>query len=177
VVVVGTSTDDLDAALALGAFVTDLILASADFGQEDEYDGLARLAPTIGFEKSWGEQTWREHVRVAGKALGLPDKADVPVEYARRYLLVRGAALCAVATAVAGPIAFVALAATQLERRLTRATGSGLVAAGCMGALLVLAADFVAARLSTALLVGVCTAVLGGVYLAWLPRTRRHVTV
>ena len=121
VVVVGTSTDDLDAALALGVapvafvsksyaepdgippwlegrldpaktevvnansgvdpeavgqFAPDLILASADFGLEDEYDGLAAIAPTIGFEKSWGEQTWQEHVRVVGKALGLTDKAD-----------------------------------------------------------------------------------------------------
>lgn len=105
------------------------------------------------------------------KALG------VPVEHARRYLLVCGAALCAVATAAAGPIAFVALAAPQLARRLTRAAGPGLVAAGCMGALLVLTADFVAARLSTALPVGVCTAVLGGVYLAWLLRTRRRAAV
>ena len=41
--------------------------------------------------------------------------------------------LTAVATASAGPIAFVALAAPQIARRLTRAAGPGLVCAGADG--------------------------------------------
>lgn len=115
VVVIGTSTDDLDAALALGvtpvAFFSkdqstpdgrypwlagrldpaktevisspagidlekvvqarpDLILATGDFGLEREYEDLAKIAPTVGYQQAWGKQTWQEHVRVVATALG-----------------------------------------------------------------------------------------------------------
>ena len=92
----------------------------------------------------------------------------VPVERSRLYLIVAGTAACAVATAAAGPIAFVALTAPQLAKRLTRAPGAGILPAAWMGAFLVLLADFAAQRLPTPLPVGVATAALGGVYLAWV---------
>jgi iron complex transport system permease protein len=97
----------------------------------------------------------------------------VPVERTRVTLLILGTACCAAATAVAGPIAFVALAAPQLARALTRASGAGLLPAAWTGALLVLAADFAAQRLTGTLPVGVATGALGGAYLAWLLRHRR----
>lgn len=120
VVVIGTSTDDLDAALALGvqptAFFTkdqttpdgnyewlkgkldrnktkvvnasngvdpeqvakhnpDLILATGDFGLDQEYPNLSKVAPTVGYKTEWGAQSWQEHVEVVGKALGKPDEA------------------------------------------------------------------------------------------------------
>jgi iron complex transport system permease protein len=105
----------------------------------------------------------------AAQALG------VPVERSRLYLLVTGTAACAVATAVAGPIAFVALTAPQLAKRLTGAAGAGLLPAAWMGAFLVLTADFVAQRVAgaTPLPVGVATGALGGAYLAWLLWKRR----
>jgi iron complex transport system permease protein len=94
----------------------------------------------------------------------------VPVERSRLALILIGVVTAAVATAAAGPIAFVALAAPQLARRLTRAVGPGLIAAGLMGAALLLASDLVVQRLfpSSQLPVGVATGVIGGLYLMWL---------
>lgn len=100
----------------------------------------------------------------------------VRVEAVRLTLVVAAVLLVAVATGVAGPIAFVALAAPQLARRLTRTAGGGLATAALMGGLLVLASDLVAQRLfaPTQLPVGVVSGSLGGVYLIWLlTRDRR----
>ncbi|HVV14358.1 FecCD family ABC transporter permease [Amycolatopsis sp.] len=96
----------------------------------------------------------------------------VRVEPSRLYLIVVGTLACAIATATAGPIAFVALTAPQLAKRLTRAPGAGVLPAAWMGGFLVLAADYVAQRVagSATLPVGVATAAIGGVYLAWLLR-------
>jgi iron complex transport system permease protein len=108
------------------------------------------------------------------KMLEMGDEAaqslGVPIERSRLYLLIVGTAACAAATAAAGPIAFVALTAPQLAKRLTKATGPNLLPAAWMGALLVLVADFAAQRVagSTLLPVGVATAALGGAYLGWL---------
>ncbi|WP_425565483.1 FecCD family ABC transporter permease [Pilimelia columellifera] len=79
-------------------------------------------------------------------------------------------ALTAVATACAGPVAFVALVAPQVARRLTRSTGPGMLPAAAMGGLLLLVGDVVAQRLTAPveLPVGVVTGAIGGVYLAWL---------
>jgi iron complex transport system permease protein len=94
----------------------------------------------------------------------------VPAEPTRLALLVTSVALTAVATAAAGPIPFVALAAPQLARRLTGSPGSGLLPAALMGALLLTAADLATQRVlaPTQLPVGIGTAALGGLYLAWL---------
>ncbi|MFT4217537.1 MAG: iron chelate uptake ABC transporter family permease subunit [Micropruina sp.] len=94
----------------------------------------------------------------------------VRVEWVRALLVVVGVALVAVATAAAGPINFIALAAPQIARRLTRTSGIGLGTAALLGAMLVLASDLVAQRLfaPTQLAVGVVTGVLGGGYLIWL---------
>jgi iron complex transport system permease protein len=94
----------------------------------------------------------------------------VRVERRRLELVAVGVALVCVAVAAAGPVAFVALAAPQLAKRLTRTAGTGMASAGSMGALLVLAADLVAQRIfaPTQLPVGVVTGSLGGVYLIWL---------
>ncbi|MFT4228635.1 iron chelate uptake ABC transporter family permease subunit, partial [Micropruina sp.] len=94
----------------------------------------------------------------------------VRVERSRTLLVVVGVALVAVATATAGPIGFIALAAPQIARRLTRTSGVGFGAAALVGGALVLASDLVAQRLfaPTQLAVGVVTGVLGGGYLIWL---------
>jgi iron-siderophore transport system permease protein len=99
----------------------------------------------------------------------------VRVELTRMVLLVGAVLLAASATAAAGPIAFVALAAPQLARRLTRATGPNLLPAAAMGALLTVLADFLAQRVfgDRQLPVGVVTGVLGGGYLLWLLVTER----
>ena len=104
----------------------------------------------------------------AARALG------VHAERSRLALVFVGVGLTAVATASTGPIAFVALSAPQIARRLTRSAEPGLIAAAAMGALLLVASDLAAQRLlSVDLPVGVVTAGLGGAYLAWLLTRRR----
>lgn len=99
----------------------------------------------------------------SAKALG------VPVERSRLTLVLVAVALTGVGVASAGPVSFVALAAPQLARRLTRSAGSGLIAPALMGAFLLSASDFAAQHaMSTQLPVGVATGTIGGIYLGWL---------
>ncbi|OEV04143.1 FecCD family ABC transporter permease [Streptomyces oceani] len=80
------------------------------------------------------------------------------------------------ATAVAGPIAFVAFVAPQAAMRVFRTPGPPPLAAGLLGALLVLAADMTAQRLPAELPVGVPTAILGAPYLLYLLNQHRRRT-
>lgn len=96
----------------------------------------------------------------AAKALG------VRVERSRLTMTVLGVGLTALVTAAAGPIAFIALVAPQLARRLMRSPGLDLTSAGILGALLLLMADVVGQRIQVT--VGLVTVVLGGGYFAWL---------
>ncbi|WP_422771395.1 iron chelate uptake ABC transporter family permease subunit [Plantactinospora sp. WMMC1484] len=91
-------------------------------------------------------------------------------EPARVGLLATAVVLAAVATAAAGPIAFVALAAPQLARRLVRERGLALVTSAAVGAALLGCADLAARRAlaPTELPVGVLTTVLGAPLLVWL---------
>ncbi len=100
----------------------------------------------------------------------------VRVERVRLVLMLSAVLLTASATAAAGPVSFVALTAPQLARRLTRSPGPNLVAAVCMGAALLVTADWISQRAFGAdqLPVGVVTGVLGGVYLLWLLVTERR---
>jgi iron complex transport system permease protein len=100
----------------------------------------------------------------------------VRVERVRMLLMVAAVLLTASATAAAGPISFVALTAPQLARRLTRSPGPNLLASLCMGAALLVTADWGSQRLFGAdqLPVGVVTGVVGGVYLLWLLVTERR---
>ena len=117
-----------------------------------------------------------------GRALRLMEMGDdisyalgVRVERVRMLLMVAAVLLTAAATAAAGPVSFVALTAPQLARRLTRSPGPNLLPSLCMGAALLVAADWVSQRAFGAdqLPVGVVTGVLGGVYLLWLLVTER----
>ena len=100
----------------------------------------------------------------------------VRVERVRALLMVAAVLLTATATAAAGPVSFVALTAPQLARRLTRSPGPNLLSSLCMGAALLVTADWVSQRAFGAdqLPVGVVTGVLGGVYLLWLLVTERR---
>jgi iron complex transport system permease protein len=94
----------------------------------------------------------------------------VRVGRSRLLLILLAVATCAVATAATGPVAFVALAAPQITRRLTGAATLQLVPSMITGALVMVLSDFVAQRLlaPAQLPVGVVTGAVGGVYLAWL---------
>ncbi|MGW2720588.1 FecCD family ABC transporter permease [Streptomyces sp. NPDC001492] len=100
----------------------------------------------------------------------------VRVERVRALLMVAAVLLTATATAAAGPVSFVALTAPQLARRLTRSPGPNLLSSLCMGAALLVGADWISQRAFGAdqLPVGVVTGVLGGVYLLWLLVTERR---
>ncbi|MBJ6638094.1 iron chelate uptake ABC transporter family permease subunit [Streptomyces sp. DHE7-1] len=94
----------------------------------------------------------------------------VRVQRVRLVLMVSAVLLTAAATAAAGPVSFVALTAPQLARRLTSSPGPNLLPSLCMGAALLVTADWAAQRAFGAdqLPVGVVTGVLGGCYLLWL---------
>jgi iron complex transport system permease protein len=91
----------------------------------------------------------------------------VRVEQAKLALVAVGVALASVATATAGPVAFVAFVAAPVARRLAGTGGPALVPAALVGAVLLLAADLVARAGFGAdeLPVGVVTGVLGAVVL------------
>ncbi|MGY4914253.1 FecCD family ABC transporter permease [Streptomyces sp. 900116325] len=118
-----------------------------------------------------------------GRALRMMEMGDdaayalgVRVERTRLVLMGCAVLLVAVATAAAGPIAFVSLSAPQLARRLTRSPGPNLAPAALMGAALLLVADWIAmdAFGDRQLPVGVVTGVLGGCYLLWLLVSERR---
>ncbi|MDR6199279.1 iron complex transport system permease protein [Microbacterium sp. SORGH_AS428] len=84
----------------------------------------------------------------------------------RSTALLLGVGLVSIATAVVGPIAFVALAAPQIARRLARTPYLSLTLAALVGALLLLASDVIAQHLLPVVLpAGVVTVTLGGIYL------------
>jgi len=94
----------------------------------------------------------------------------VRVSRSRTLAVVVAVLLTGAAVSVCGPVAFVALTAPQIARRLTRSSGPGMLAAAACGALLLILADLVAqyAVPGVILPVGVVTAALGGIYLAFL---------
>ncbi|MEU5870767.1 iron chelate uptake ABC transporter family permease subunit [Glycomyces sp. NPDC047369] len=93
----------------------------------------------------------------------------VRIAAVRLGLIVVGVALTATVTAASGPIAFIALSAPQIARRLARTAGITLAPAAFTGALLLGAADLIAQRVAPAPLpVGLVTVILGGGYLGWL---------
>lgn len=89
----------------------------------------------------------------------------------RLGLMVTGVATVALVTAAAGPIGFIALAAPQLARRITRSPGVSMLAAAAMGAALFASAHLLSlmiANIYRTIPVGLITVCLGGLYLIWL---------
>jgi iron-siderophore transport system permease protein len=89
---------------------------------------------------------------------------------ARAVAIVLGVALVAVATALAGPIAFVALVAAPIARAIVGHGQAALAASALVGAAIVLVADLVAqhAFAGIAVPVGIVTGLIGAPYLLWL---------
>lgn len=92
------------------------------------------------------------------------------VQLSRAGLLFTASACAAFATAVAGPVAFVALVAPQIIRRLLHERVTALLPAAVCGGLLVVGADLLARTAfgASELPVGVITGVLGAPYLLYL---------
>ncbi|MEV3935964.1 iron chelate uptake ABC transporter family permease subunit [Glycomyces sp. NPDC049804] len=98
----------------------------------------------------------------------------VRVTGTRVAALVTASVLTAGAVAVAGPLAFVALAAPHIAARLTGSTRSFMLSA-IIGALIVTGADMIAVAgiADRQLPTGVVTGVVGGLYLVWLLTAQR----
>jgi len=91
----------------------------------------------------------------------------VSVERSRLLLMLVAVALTAAATALAGPISFIALVAPHIARRISATARWGLTQSALCGAVLLLLADMIAQHGFTPyqLPVGVVTVSLGGIYL------------
>ncbi|MGP3956036.1 FecCD family ABC transporter permease [Nonomuraea sp. 3N208] len=94
----------------------------------------------------------------------------VRTNLARALMILAAVLLAAVATASAGPIAFVALASPQIALRLARSGQPPLLCSAVIGGVLTTAADLIArtAFSPIELPVGIVTAVLGAPYLIHL---------
>lgn len=94
------------------------------------------------------------------------------VQLAHLALIAVSVALTGLATAVAGPIVFVALVAGPVANRLLGPAAGGVLAAGFVGATLLMSADLVAVHMFPAELpTGVVTGLVGAPYLLWLLAT------
>lgn len=102
----------------------------------------------------------------------------VRLQYGQASLLLASVALAAIATAAAGPIGFVALAAPQIALRILRTPGPPIIASALMGGLLVVGSDLIARTiLPVELPVGIVTSALGGPFLLYLlVRSNRKVS-
>ncbi|MFI7448988.1 FecCD family ABC transporter permease [Nonomuraea sp. NPDC049714] len=93
----------------------------------------------------------------------------VRMNLSRTLMILAAVLLAAVATASAGPIAFVALAAPQIALRLARSGQPPLLSSAVTGAVLTTGADLIArTAFPLELPVGIVTAVLGAPYLIHL---------
>ncbi|ONI75186.1 hypothetical protein ALI144C_41320 [Actinosynnema sp. ALI-1.44] len=171
---------------ALLAAVNRYLLISADV--TDAYRAAVWLTGSL-LDRTWN------HVTIATVAAGvllpfafalstrlrLLEMGDdtsaslgVTPERTRTALFVVAVGLTGAAVASAGPIAFVALAAPHIARRLVNAAGPSLAASGLVGAILLLGADLACQQVFPTgdLPAGVATGALGGLYLAVVLGTR-----
>ena len=87
----------------------------------------------------------------------------------RMLVILSAVGLIAVATAITGPVAFVAFLSGPIAARILGPNGSVLIPSGLVGALLVLGGDYIGQfLLPTRFPVGVVTGALGAPYLIWL---------
>ena len=91
-------------------------------------------------------------------------------DHTRLFSILTGIGLATAGVSVAGPIAFIALIAPQVAKRLTRAPGPNVVMSALTGAFLLAFADLLTQQspFPVQLPVGILTAALGGIYLGWL---------
>lgn len=100
----------------------------------------------------------------------LASQLGVAVARVRLTMFFCAVTLASLATAAAGPVAFIALAAPQLARRLLGGAGPSIIGSAAMGACLVIGADLLGQLhpWQLNLPIGKLTGLLGGIYLVWL---------
>ncbi|TWF81737.1 iron complex transport system permease protein [Pseudonocardia hierapolitana] len=110
------------------------------------------------------------HLRLLELGDDLARALDGRIGTARAALVAAAVTLTALATAAAGPIAFVALVAPQIVRRVLTPRSAGVLPAAGVGALVVVSADLAARRLFSPdeLPAGVLTAAVGAPVLLYL---------
>ncbi|MBU2667381.1 iron chelate uptake ABC transporter family permease subunit [Actinoplanes bogorensis] len=112
---------------------------------------------------------------LTGMQLGddLATAFGVHVQRSRFALLIVAVCLTGMATAAAGPIAFVAFMSGPIAARLVGGGRPVLIQAALVGSMLVLVSDFIGSHLlgSRQFPVGVVTGVIGAPYLLWLLAT------
>jgi len=113
-------------------------------------------------------------IPVLGPRLGMLDLGDdaaaalgLAPGRTRLLAIVTGVVLVALATSAAGPIAFVALAAPHVGRRLAGTAGTSLASSACAGAMVLASADLAAQHAvpGQSYPVGLVTVAVGGLYL------------
>ncbi|HEY0188194.1 MAG TPA: iron chelate uptake ABC transporter family permease subunit [Cellulomonas sp.] len=111
-----------------------------------------------------------ERLRLIELGDELADSLGGQARRTRAIAIVVSVVAAAAAVTVAGPVAFVALTAPQIARRLTGSAGAGVVAAALTGALVMVLADLVVQQAPWAdgLPVGILTGAVGGAYLGYL---------
>lgn len=160
----------------------DLIARSAAIWATGSLNGVdgAWVGPATGMLVTTGFVTWLIRDRLALQEFG-DDRASLVGARpgATRWIaMITGIAMLSMATAVSGPIAFIALAAPQIARRLWRTGTIPLAASGLVGALLLCVSDLLSARLLAPAILptGLVTLCLGGVYLAWMLTARERTS-
>lgn len=170
--------------IAMGAMlsaINDFLLTRADLDQ-------AESAKTWLFG-SLNAMTWNaSHAALLGVIIAIPlvlsfsrvvrvlelgdDLAaglGLPVRAATYWLIGGAVVLTSLSIVIAGPIGFLALMAPQLAHRLWKTPGAALWQSALMGALMLVIADFIAARALAPfqIPVGLVTGAIGGLYMLW----------
>lgn len=162
-------TGDLDRAISAQIWLAGSLTARSWSHALPAALGLALIVPVALY-----------HARRVGLLEMGDDTASqlgVATERTRLIAVMAAVGLTAVATAAAGPIAFIALAGPQLARRLAPSPDVPLLSGAAMGAVLLLAADLISQRapLGVNLPIGLTTGFLGGFYLLWLLTRSRKI--
>jgi len=167
---------------AIGTAITQYVVYVV---QRDQASALTAYVNGSVAARSWDDATTIGLVLlvVTGPALALSrhlDLGEMGDETARALggnpgrvrtlAVVLAVVLSAGAVTVAGPIAFIALTAPQIARRVTRGSGPHLALSAMVGALLLTVADLAAQQLPHVepLPVGIYTLAFGGAYLGFL---------
>ncbi|WP_237387287.1 FecCD family ABC transporter permease [Xenorhabdus sp. Sc-CR9] len=171
-----------------GIAIAALSMAFVDFASSNIRLEQAQLLKSL-LRGSLASQNWQNVGLISGMVIFIPvlfwlgrqlnythfgddiaNTLGVPVRLIQIISILSAVTFATMSVLVVGPVAFIALSAPQIARRLVRNKGTALFCTALVGALLMLSSDLITLVLPTSarLPVGVITAVVGGVYLMYL---------
>ncbi|MBI6548399.1 FecCD family ABC transporter permease [Xenorhabdus lircayensis] len=171
-----------------GIAIAALCMAFVDFASSNIRLEQAQQLKSL-LRGSLASQSWQNVALISGMVIFIPvlfwlgrqlnythfgddiaNTLGVPVRLIQIASVLLAVTFATMSVLVVGPVAFIALSAPQIARRLVRNKGSALFCTALVGALLMLVSDLITLILPTSarLPVGVITAVVGGVYLMYL---------